>query len=266
MFDEGTGSVLTWAASLVGGAALLAWTGRGVLSTPSLLDPAAWPVWAAGTEPVIVAVALLRLLALLLLWYLVGVTALALVARFLEADLLARGVQHIAVGPAATMVRHTLGATLAVGVVTSSTVAAPVAAPAGVLTAPTTTSTAVDDGPAELELPSLTRTKEQPDDPTPTKPARRATDTTVATTPDPLDLVDTSGPVEIVVRPGDHLWSIAETALRDTGAMPDEADVAVYWRQVVEANQHRLSVPNDPDLLLPGQLVVLPPVPQDLVP
>jgi nucleoid-associated protein YgaU len=33
-----------------------------------------------------------------------------------------------------------------------------------------------------------------------------------------------------------------------------------YWAQLVDANRDRLVDPDDPDLLLPGQVLVLPPV------
>lgn len=50
-----------------------------------------------------------------------------------------------------------------------------------------------------------------------------------------------------VVQPGDHLWSIA--------ARTAPGDVVRYWVQLVEANRDRLP---DPDLVLPGQVLVLP--------
>jgi nucleoid-associated protein YgaU len=34
--------------------------------------------------------------------------------------------------------------------------------------------------------------------------------------------------------------------------------VAPYWRAVIDANRDRLAVPGDPDLILPGQVIVLP--------
>jgi nucleoid-associated protein YgaU len=50
-----------------------------------------------------------------------------------------------------------------------------------------------------------------------------------------------------VVEPGDHLWSIAERTA--------PGDVVRYWLALVEANRDRLA---DPDLVLPGQVLVLP--------
>lgn len=65
-------------------------------------------------------------------------------------------------------------------------------------------------------------------------------------------------PALVVVRPGDSLWHIAATAL---GPGADVAAVSSYWRRI-----HRLNddvVGADPDLIRPGQQLLLPtrPVP-----
>lgn len=66
-----------------------------------------------------------------------------------------------------------------------------------------------------------------------------------------------------VVTPGDHFWSIAEGVLTATyGSTPDEASVAEYWVVLVDANRSRLIDPNNPDLIFPGQELVLPLIPR----
>lgn len=65
-----------------------------------------------------------------------------------------------------------------------------------------------------------------------------------------------------VVR-GDHLWGIAAARLAgrnggDRRCLTARA-VAPYWRRVVAANRHRLRS-GDPDLIFPGERVVLPPL------
>lgn len=73
--------------------------------------------------------------------------------------------------------------------------------------------------------------------------------------PDP-----TAAATTVTVRPGDHLWSIAEAQLtRSLGRDPTDAEVDPYWRALVAANDDRLVVPGDPDLIVPGQEIVLPP-------
>lgn len=59
----------------------------------------------------------------------------------------------------------------------------------------------------------------------------------------------------VVVRPGDSLWSIAESALRDSGASAAPAAVAAYWPRVYALNRDLVGA--DPDLLRPGQLLRL---------
>ncbi|MFZ4519054.1 MAG: LysM peptidoglycan-binding domain-containing protein [Microthrixaceae bacterium] len=67
---------------------------------------------------------------------------------------------------------------------------------------------------------------------------------------------------EVVVRPGDHLWGLAADALAEhLGRSPSEAEVAPYWRATMAANASRLVVRGNPDLILPGQVLVLPPPP-----
>ncbi len=71
----------------------------------------------------------------------------------------------------------------------------------------------------------------------------------------------TAAPDRWVVAPGDHLWGIAEETLADhLGRPPTDAEVVPYWRRVIEANRDRLVHRDDPDLILPGQELVLPPV------
>ncbi len=70
-------------------------------------------------------------------------------------------------------------------------------------------------------------------------------------------------PSRYTVRPGDHLWSIAEqVVVAATGdraeADPTDRQVGRYWRLLIEANADRVS---DPDVILPGRELVLPPPP-----
>lgn len=73
------------------------------------------------------------------------------------------------------------------------------------------------------------------------------------------------GPSTWTVRPGDDFWSIAERVVGSQGAGAGAAGapgaVARYWAAVVVANRDRLPVPGHPDLLFPGDVVVLPPLP-----
>lgn len=64
-----------------------------------------------------------------------------------------------------------------------------------------------------------------------------------------------------VVSSGDHLWKLAAERMEEAlGRAPTDAEVAPYWVQVVEANRDRIRS-GDPDLIFPGEEIVLPPLP-----
>jgi nucleoid-associated protein YgaU len=65
-----------------------------------------------------------------------------------------------------------------------------------------------------------------------------------------------------VVVAGENLWTIAQEHLAEARGGADEPttrEVAAYWLRVVEANRDRL-LSGDPDLIYPGEEIVLPPV------
>jgi nucleoid-associated protein YgaU len=62
----------------------------------------------------------------------------------------------------------------------------------------------------------------------------------------------------VVVKPGDHMWSLAKARLRDSlGRLPTDAEISPYWRRVIEANQARIRS-GDADLIFPGEVLILP--------
>lgn len=62
-----------------------------------------------------------------------------------------------------------------------------------------------------------------------------------------------------VVERGDDLWSISEERLEaDLEREAGDPEVAPYWRTVIDANRDRFIQPGDPDLIYPGQALVLP--------
>ncbi len=64
-------------------------------------------------------------------------------------------------------------------------------------------------------------------------------------------------PTRHIVRPGENLWVIARNALPDA----PEHDVARYWQAVIAANRATLRSGN-PALIFPGEVVVLPGLPE----
>lgn len=72
--------------------------------------------------------------------------------------------------------------------------------------------------------------------------------------------MDASAPAGTwTVEQGDHLWSIASRALGDRlEREPSSDEVLPYWQDLIEANRDRLVDPSNPDLILAGQVFVLP--------
>jgi resuscitation-promoting factor RpfA len=62
------------------------------------------------------------------------------------------------------------------------------------------------------------------------------------------------------VAPGESFWSIAAEVLTEAhgGHIPADRDIARYWRVLITANHDRLVVGGDPDILLPGQELLVP--------
>jgi hypothetical protein len=70
-------------------------------------------------------------------------------------------------------------------------------------------------------------------------------------------------PQEVVIAAGDNLWEVAARQLamltgRSRADIAD-ADIARYWIEVCEANRAQLRS-GDPNLIFPGERVVLPPI------
>jgi nucleoid-associated protein YgaU len=65
-------------------------------------------------------------------------------------------------------------------------------------------------------------------------------------------------PTTVVVEKGDHLWSITAKHLESRdGVEPTAAEITPVWVEVIAANRDRLRS-GDPDLIFPGEIVVLP--------
>jgi nucleoid-associated protein YgaU len=116
-----------------------------------------------------------------------------------------------------------------------------------------------DDAPVmvlvESAPPTLVHVASSPPGPAPA-PAPTAA-------PGPAPAPSTASPPSATsswrVERGQHLWGIAEATVHARGG--GAAQVPGYWRTLVEANRDRLVVRDRPDLIFPGQDLVLPPGP-----
>lgn len=65
---------------------------------------------------------------------------------------------------------------------------------------------------------------------------------------------------EHIVEAGESFWVIAAELLSQAGEPTDDRTVERYWRVLIEANLDRLVVEGEPDLILPGQSLRIPPL------
>lgn len=204
--------------------------GRGDLAAPPV-EPSAWSSWVEARGAVPAALAVTRLLALGVAGWLAVASAVSVGARAVGAVRVAAVAER-----GLPLVLRRASAGLAGVVVLGS-------AP-GVAAAAPTQGEPLVLLPAEGEsTATMTVLRDDVRAPEPPPPAPAVT--TVETW---------------TVGPGDSFWSIAEEVVGDAlGRPPADADVEPYWRTLVAANRDRLVSPN-PDLVVPGQVFVLPPL------
>lgn len=80
------------------------------------------------------------------------------------------------------------------------------------------------------------------------------------TVPVPVSAADrgTAESEHVVVMPGDNMWLLAERRLGEMlGRQAADHEVAPYWLAVIGANRDRVRS-GDPDLIFPGEVLVLP--------
>ncbi|HEX2048117.1 MAG TPA: LysM peptidoglycan-binding domain-containing protein [Acidimicrobiales bacterium] len=223
-----------WVLALGAAAALLQWAGHGALAAPPLAEPGRWPTWLDGRDPVVAAFSLLRLVALAGVWYVVVVTTLGAVLRSVGAASLVRLSDRVTVGP----VRRLLAGGVSAGLAASGVA---VAAPA--LRSPVAAATrqaSTDTPPSTVTMHSLAPSETVPAAPEVVTPARTNDD-------------------RWTVKPGECFWSIAESVLTERwGRAPTDAEIVPYWLRLIDANRLELGHRDDPDLVFPGQVFVVP--------
>ncbi len=111
-----------------------------------------------------------------------------------------------------------------------------------------------DAAPTDLIIPPHLQ------DPPVTDPSTEAAD------PEPPPETGIPGSIvySVTVRRGDHLWSLSEQHLQRVLSRSSLSDheVARYWVRVIDSNRTTIRSGN-PDLIFPGEVIVLPAVPPD---
>jgi hypothetical protein len=222
----------------------LHWAGRGPLTAPPLSHPARWTGWLDNRTPVEAAFAVLRLAALAALGYAALATGVGASLRLLGAASLVRAADRVTFGP----LRRMLAGSVSLGLAASGVMAAatPVLrVPVAVAQVTTSTSTTVGPPPATVTMHRLS-------------PAEAVTAPAVVPVPEIVPATAGTGD-HWTVRPGECFWSIAESLLTDRwGRSPSDAEIVPYWRRLIDANRRELAHADDPDLIFPGQVFVVP--------
>ncbi len=263
--------VVSWMA--LGAAVVVLHLAGGALPLPTVGSPSEWSAWLVGRDPVVVAFAVVRLLALAVAWYGLIVTVAGVCLRLVSAQHLAALVDRLTVVP----LRRLASATIAVGL--SATALAPTTAGAATTAGatPVPVSSTVGGGPGTTRSggPPATVTMHRLDIADAGRPGSQEpttvpgpTATTVpgptATTPGPTATTPgpTAGRVTTgtwTVAPGQCFWSIAEATLsRAWGRAPTPTEIVPYWNRLIEANRAELADPHNADLVFPGQVFALP--------
>ncbi len=251
---------------------------------PELLAPSTWGAWVGAVGAPGVLMAILRLAAVAMCWYLLTATVLLLVARATR-DRTTHALVAAVLGPHG---RHVLVAVVGTGVLAT----VPVRDERGDVEQEATgdmattavrwdtTGGAVPADPGRPRAPGLSGASAVPQlvrlagprlvalpPPAQDPPLlHRLDDDAAAPAAEPGDHREPDGPDSDrewwTVEAGDHFWHIAEEHLRrHRGSTPPEEDVRRYWRRLVAANRDLLVDGDNPDLLLPGQLLRVPQLP-----
>ncbi len=67
--------------------------------------------------------------------------------------------------------------------------------------------------------------------------------------------------VVLGLAPARAAWFRAVGSWANSGALPSDAEVVPYWLSLIQANRSTLADEGNPDLVYPGQVFTLPPVP-----
>jgi hypothetical protein len=190
-------------------------------------------------------------------------TVVRLAALVMTASLLLRTVVHVATLAVADGTRRCLDRTVPAALVGLARGLASLSLTAGVTSAPPPVAQASTEGepdvatggaqaPAAPGTATMRRANEERAAEGPGRVPVRAG--VAASPPSGLRIADT-----IAVAHGDSFWSIAEEVVADRGGSIDEGSVARCWRELIAANLDNLVDPGNPDLIHPGQQLIIPP-------
>lgn len=234
--------LLTIAAAIVA----LHHLGGGALALPHSRSTSAVAEWAQRRDPVTVGFAVIRLVALVVAYHLATTTAIGLAGRIMSLPSWVSAAEAWTLPP----LRTTWGRLAGLGLSATAVLTAPVP-PSTAASLPDATMRVIETSPPGSPGSATMRMVDGRPTPTPTTTTMSAEPRTEAVVAEP----ETD---QHEVRPGDHLWAIAADRMSDhLGRPASDGEVAGYWRRVIAANPQVV----DPDLIHPGQIITVPPVP-----
>lgn len=236
-------------------AVLLRLAAIGDLTAPPLGSLGDLSAWADARTPAAAAVAVARFAAELAAWYLLALSALHALASVPGLAATGRLADALSTPGVARLVRSGLGA----GLVVSTAVAS-----AGG-TEPASSATmrpAVEPGAGRATMVPLTpieSTDASDVDGTATMRPHQIIDVAEPDPISPTTIPAPASPTTWTVTAGESFWSIAGDVLEvELGRPPTDAEIDPRWRALIAANRHRLVDPDDPDLIVAGQVFELP--------
>ncbi len=241
---RGSARTVGWVALLVGVIVALRLAATGDLTAPpltSLTSLDGLGEWVDAREPAAAAVALVRFVAEIATWYLLGLTVLYGLAAALRWGGAATLADALAAPGAARLVRSGLGL--------------------GLLASTAAGAATMDDDQRAVPSVETTATMQPLSSP---DAGGRGTAWMVPVAED--ESVPPTAPTVTAQRPrtwtvtnGESFWSIADDVLRDaSGRAAGHTAIDEYWRLLIDANRDRLIDPDNPDLIHPGQVFELP--------
>lgn len=214
------------------------------------------PDWLEARGPEVAVVAVLHWACTVLGWYLLVTTAAAVALGWLRVPRAAQVVEACTPPPLRRLVRGVAG--VAMTATATASVATAAAADTFYGGAPSGPATTVPWAGGPNEGVTMRRIIDPSAEGPPVEMRLLPPEAdAVAPPPNPLR--------QRTIVPGDHFWGIAEQELAASRNRPvSDGEVDPYWRLLVEANRPEVV---DPDLLFPGQVVRIPPVPpEQLIP
>ena len=255
-----TAVLIGWAIGLAASLWVLHHVGTRELSTPP--KPGQWIRWINNVGPAAAIVSILRVMGILIGWYLVLATVIGALIRSAPSGRAVTVVDRVTprflrsiLASAAGLTATAAGLTVAV-----TPLLAPGTTP--VIATANANAALAAESPAAPGPETAVLAERRDSAP----PSQTATLSSFEFELAPFDVGNDATPRvqkdSWVAQPGDHLWHIAEETLSDSwGQAPNDAEIAIYWATLVETNHDRLVDRSNADLIYPGQEFALRPVP-----